>query len=861
MDYLRSAASAVLSKSAGPLPGFIIGAPFPSDQSSTPTIWSLHQGTKREDNSPCTIFVFENNSNGTHLTLARNALRKLRTLRHPDVLKLIDSNETTTGVYIAVEPVRRLTDVLSNWTASQESKKESCVWGLSKVANALKFIHTGAASIHGNIRPESVFVSQGGQWKLAGFELLTSKEDPQGVVFSLSGSLPDASLYASPEVKQNGWSILRDQDTHTLDSYSFALLAFSAFNAYYPSSIGQQSPPQGSIPSPLFALLRRCLSPTAKTRMSVGQLYDSASVQGGVFKTNKLAVIQEGCDGLMLASDGERSEVIGMLSKSSSSLPPDFLTHVVLPCLVNALNISCQSASNPQAQQTSTSRAIHPSTLLPLVLQLGSPLSDTEWNQSILPCILESFNSADRSIRVTLLDHLPSYISRVDARKVSDAIWPRLITGFSDSSAGIREATLKSILPIASKLTDRIKNNDLLRQLAKTQVDVEESIRTNTTILLGRLSPQLNATTRKSVLIPAFSRSLKDPFVHARVAGLMAFMATSEGEGASYSIEDLAKSVLPAVVVLLVDSEKLVRDQAIKAVDLFLGRVRDEMKNLPEGSSAQNGLDEGGIPGIGAGAAAAAVVPTTAAGSSNGTASTAGGAASALAGWAMSGAMSYLREPEDMTTANAPASASASTSLSPPMSSGSMDTNRPPLLTGPSSSSFQSTNTNSDLIDIEDDTADWSNFESAPVKKPIKSTRTATTNSKMNMSSNGMSRLSLKAATSTTDRTGAGGASDPWADSTPPNSNSGTSTPSTAAAFKAPVPSWGDVDDDDDGGDTGWGAESTKQKTDVNTATATTAPVSKEDKRAAMERQREERRERMRKLKESKGKKLGDSLM
>lgn len=134
MDYLRSAASAVLSKSAGPLPGFTIGAAHAPSHSSSPTIWSMHDGVRREDNSPCTIFTFEGAGNTTHLTLARNALRKLRTLRHPDVLKLIDSNETPSGVYIAVERVRRLPDVLKEWDGSKESKRETCVWGLSKVA-------------------------------------------------------------------------------------------------------------------------------------------------------------------------------------------------------------------------------------------------------------------------------------------------------------------------------------------------------------------------------------------------------------------------------------------------------------------------------------------------------------------------------------------------------------------------------------------------------------------------------------------------------------------------------------------------------------------------------------------------------
>lgn len=104
------------------------------------------------------------------------------------------------------------------------------------------------------------------------------------------------------------------------------------------------------------------------------------------------------------------------------------------------------------------------------------------------------------------------------------------------------------------KLSPRILNNDLLRYLARAQSDTEPSIRTNATILLGRLAPSLSLVSRRKVLVPAFSRALKDSFVHARVAGLMAFMACGE----HFEPEDIAKGVLPVVVGALVDGHKCV---------------------------------------------------------------------------------------------------------------------------------------------------------------------------------------------------------------------------------------------------------------------------------------------------------------
>ena len=84
------------------------------------------------------------------------------------------------------------------------------------------------------------------------------------------------------------------------------------------------------------------------------------------------------------------------------------------------------------------------------------------------------------------------------------------------------------------------------------QMDPEASIRTNTCILIGRLGPSLGYNTKRKVLVPAFSRALKDPFVHARVAGLMAFMASVD----VFDVEEVAGKVLPNISGSMIDKEK-----------------------------------------------------------------------------------------------------------------------------------------------------------------------------------------------------------------------------------------------------------------------------------------------------------------
>ncbi len=47
----------------------------------------------QEDNSECSIFSFDVVADKARLPLARNAVRKMRTLRHPGVIKVLDTVE------------------------------------------------------------------------------------------------------------------------------------------------------------------------------------------------------------------------------------------------------------------------------------------------------------------------------------------------------------------------------------------------------------------------------------------------------------------------------------------------------------------------------------------------------------------------------------------------------------------------------------------------------------------------------------------------------------------------------------------------------------------------------------------------
>ena len=49
----------------------------------------------QEDGSNCSIFSFDIAANKSRLILAKNAVRKLKTLRHPGIVKVLDTVEVS----------------------------------------------------------------------------------------------------------------------------------------------------------------------------------------------------------------------------------------------------------------------------------------------------------------------------------------------------------------------------------------------------------------------------------------------------------------------------------------------------------------------------------------------------------------------------------------------------------------------------------------------------------------------------------------------------------------------------------------------------------------------------------------------
>lgn len=87
----------------------------------------------------------------------------------------------------------------------------------------------------------------------------------------------------------------------------------------------------------------------------------------------------------------------------------------------------------------------------------------------------------------------------------------------------MREDTLKSLVCIVDKLEERNLQEKIVRCMTGLQGDSEPSIRTNATIFLGRIAPDLKEPIRFRVLPGAFVKAMKDSFVHSRSAHMISY--------------------------------------------------------------------------------------------------------------------------------------------------------------------------------------------------------------------------------------------------------------------------------------------------------------------------------------------------
>lgn len=592
MSYFSSMVSAASKLVSGANLPYELGEERTSFAGKTP--WRLYSGRSRKLECDVTVFLYEiKKGTDAQTEMARNAMRRYLTLKHPYCVKCLESGahsprpwhtarpSPTEGVYAAragallagsvsrlgvrpaarrhtapvpacpsgelvdagiiyllTEPVTPLSDALAELSRTPASLS----WGLYTLAAAVNFLSIDCRMVHGQVSLASVFVDKGMDWKLGGFEMAVEAAKADRAYFgSAAAALP--KRYQSPELARGNMEVLSALPV-AADWWALGCTIFEIFCGEIKSPADLKK--IGDMPEQLKPDYMRLLSANTAQRLRPIELLQNPLFEDAYVSLHLFLEM------LNVKDSVEKDRFFTKLAERVPAMPKPAAQWKVLPALTNSLEYGGASA-----------KALEP------LLTIAAVLSEEEMQAQVVPTVVKLFANTDRAMRIPLLNTLPQLMPHLTQRTINESIFGHVSLGFADTSPVLRELTVKSVVPLAPKLS-RATLGLVMRAFAKLQLDEEAAIRTNTTICLGKIAQYLEPAERERVLIPAFTRALKDPFPPGRNAGILSLTATQQ----YYKPLDAATRVLPAIAPMVLDPEREVRETALGCLNAYVLKLQ-----------------------------------------------------------------------------------------------------------------------------------------------------------------------------------------------------------------------------------------------------------------------------------------------
>uniref|UniRef100_G3UD16 N-terminal kinase-like protein n=1 Tax=Loxodonta africana TaxID=9785 RepID=G3UD16_LOXAF len=551
-----------------------------------PGLWALHRGRKKATGSPVSIFVYDVKPGAEEQTqVAKAAFKRLKTLRHPNILAYIDGLETDKCLHIVTEAVTPLGMYLKARVEAGGLKELELSWGLHQIVKALSFLVNDCSLVHNNVCMAAVFVDRAGEWKLGGLDYMYSAQGDGGG--PPRKGVPELEQYDPPELADSSGRTVGEK--WSADMWRLGCLIWEVFNGPLLRAAALRNP--GKIPKSLVPHYCELVGANPKVRPNPARFLQNCRAPGG-FMSNRFVETNLFLEEIQIKEPAEKQKFFQELSKSLDTFPEDFCRHKVLPQLLTAFEFGSAGA-----------------VVLTPLFKVGKFLSAEEYQQKVIPVVVKMFSSTDRAMRIRLLQQGREVIQGTQPGGYS-CMWPFAHPLAQPTISAV--PTPQSMLLLAPKLNETNLNVELMKHFARLQAKDEQGpIRCNTTVCLGKIGSYLSASTRHRVLTSAFSRATKDSFAPSRVAGVLGFAATHN----LYSMSDCAHKILPVLCSLTVDPEKSVRDQAFKAIRSFLSKLESVSEDPTQLAEVEKDVHAASSPGM-------------------------GGAAASWAGWAVTGVSS-----------------------------------------------------------------------------------------------------------------------------------------------------------------------------------------------------------------------------
>ncbi|EDW12069.1 protein-associating with the carboxyl-terminal domain of ezrin [Drosophila mojavensis] len=348
------------------------------------------------------------------------AIKNLMIYRHPYILKYMSTWDESGQKHLATERVRPLNDVLA-----QQSDIQVCL-GLRTILCSLIFLIEKAMARHLNICTQSIYVTDKGSWRLAGFEFVWKAKDLNQQLIDLAHS------FRQPLARDSANSELG------LEQFAFATLCEQVLD--------KCGPHEGKTSTPYVQEFREYCSTHLK-HLNVEMRPKLSAVLLHPYFNHEFVLIHSFLFELPLKSVQERQQFFSNLIERlrcfdeqvvASQLASDLLSRMVL------LDPTAQHCVTPYVLRTKTENG---------TAALFSPQTYLHY---LLPHILKMFRLRDAQIRLILLDYFMEYVRLLSDEQLKSEILPHLQLGMSDTNDVLVAKTLRclaDLVPILGAAT------------------------------------------------------------------------------------------------------------------------------------------------------------------------------------------------------------------------------------------------------------------------------------------------------------------------------------------------------------------------------------------------------------------------
>ena len=535
--------------------------------------WTLRPGTCNQAKVPVTIFELntakvaaENGVDATELTeFCNNVMKKAKTLRLPGILKCFGTAEHKDTYYIATEPCLPLSLVLDSkkeeyYGANKSMLHNAIALALNAMGAGLSALHKNGL-VHNNVSTRSIFVTESGDWRLFGLELVSQADDTHSVYERFYKSVIPEYCFP-PEVCNSAGKNAPVDLAGRRDAWGIAVTLCQVFS-------GEEISPSDfdvtttDMPAPLRKTYAGLANSSPRMRYNVERMLQSDFL----VKSDYVKQMQE-LDELAIKDAAERENYYRQLTLVAETYPPRVCKYIVIPKLTAALSFGGGSAG-----------------ILEPLLKVGSRLESADFSSAVSPAVTALFQSDEHMTRYKLLTSANNYAAHLPSDLVCNKIWPHFITGFGHRNSDIRELTIRALVSFAPHLNESIMTGDVQRYIGQLQQDREGPIRANATICFGLIAQHLPASSRNKILLTAFIKMLKDPYLPSRSAAVKSLGSTLE----YYDEKEMSQHIIPALSTVLLDVNVEIRKNAMQCVRWMLDKVDKISESMP--SSALGDID------------------------------------------------------------------------------------------------------------------------------------------------------------------------------------------------------------------------------------------------------------------------------